>query len=174
MDTGGVIIDFMALSESDQIKIQPIQNPGQVDAHRYSEVVLKGTPVTDTGQKCTPKFERGKLVTIGSKQYVYVSGTASILGEETVHVGDVKKQTETTIDNIYRLFSEENQKALGVSFDVSDIQFSHLRVYVKHQRDIPEVQKICQSKVNCISSLFLVSDVCREELLVEIEGVFTI
>ncbi len=174
MDTGGVIIDFMALSESDQVQSKPIQNPGQIDAHRYSEEVLKGTPTGEAQQKCTPKFERAKLVTIGSKQYVYVSGTASILGEKTMHVGDVKKQTETTIDNIFRLFSEENQQALGISFEVSDIRFSHLRVYVKYQDDIPEVKKICLSKLNCNSSLFLVSDVCREDLLVEIEGVFTI
>ncbi len=41
-DTGGVIIGFIALSESDIINIRPIANPGQIDAHRYSELVLEG------------------------------------------------------------------------------------------------------------------------------------
>lgn len=170
MDTGGVIIDFLALSDSKQVRIKPIINPGQIDAHRYSELVLEGS----SRQKCTPKFERAKLVSIGTRNYIYVSGTASILGEDTVHAGDVEKQTMTTIENINRLFSKENQEQLGLDFDVSRIRFSHLRVYVKHQKDIPAVEKICESMLNCKSSLYLESDVCREDLLVEIEGVFTI
>jgi chorismatase len=91
-----------------------------------------------------------------------------------MHVGDVEKQTLTTIENIRRLFSKENQKLLGLDFNVSEIQFSHLRVYVKKMEDIPLVEKICYAELNCKSSLFLESDVCREDLLVEIEGVFTI
>ena len=170
METGGVIIDFIALSESDQVKIKPIMNPGQIDAHKYSEVVLEGSSV----RKCTPKFERAKLVSIGDRNYIYVSGTASILGEKTMHVGDVEKQTITTIDNINRLFSKENQERLGLDFDLSKIRFSHLRVYVKYQEDIPAVEQICESMLNCNSSLYLESDVCREDLLVEIEGVFTV
>jgi len=169
-DTGGVIIGFIALSESDIISIKPIMNPGQIDAHQYSEVVLEGNSV----QKCTPKFERAKLVSIGEGNYIYVSGTASILGEKTVHVGDVEKQTLTTIDNIKRLFSKKNQEQLGLNFDVAKISFSHLRVYVKYKKDIPAVQKVCDAELNCKSSLFLESDVCREDLLVEIEGVFTV
>ncbi len=169
-DTGGVIIGFIALSESDQVTITPIMNPGQIDAHKYSEMVLEGSSV----QKCTPKFERAKLVSIGQSNYIYVSGTASILGEKTMYPGDVKKQTLTTIENIKRLFSKENQERLGLKFKVSDIQFSHLRVYVKNRRDIPAVEKICREELNYKSSLFLESDVCREQLLVEIEGVFTV
>jgi enamine deaminase RidA (YjgF/YER057c/UK114 family) len=170
MDTGGVIIDFIALSDSEYVKIQPIMNPGQIDAHKYSELVLEGK----SANKCTPKFERAKLVSIRNRNYIYVSGTASILGEKTMHVGDVEKQTITTIDNINHLFSRENQEKLGLNFDVTKIQFSHLRVYVKHQKDIPAVEKICESMLNCNSSLYLESDVCREDLLVEIEGVFTV
>lgn len=169
-DTGGVIIGFVAVSDSDIITIKPIANPGQIDAHRYSEEVLEG----NSEQKCTPKFERAKLVSIGERNYVYVSGTASILGEETVHVGDVEKQTLTTIENIKRLFTRENQDTLDLDFDVEEIQFSHLRVYVKYKKDIPAVQKVCDAELNCKSSLFLESDVCREDLLVEIEGVFTV
>lgn len=169
-DTGGIIIGFIAVSDSANISIKPIANPGQIDAHRYSEVVLEG----NSHDKCTPKFERAKLVTIGTRNYIYVSGTASILGEETVHAGDVEKQTLTTIENIKRLFSKENQEKLGLEFDVAKIQFSHLRVYVKYKKDIPAVQKVCEAELNCKSSLFLESDVCREDLLVEIEGVFTV
>ena len=169
-DAGGVIIDFIALSESEQVQVRPIRNPGQVDAHRYSKEVLMGA----APGKCTPKFERAKVVSFSNSHYFYVSGTASILGEKTMHPGDVAKQTRTTIENIQRLFSSENQEAVGIRFEVDQIRFSHLRVYVKHQEDIPVVSKICEEKLNSSSYLYLESDVCREELLVEIEGVFTI
>jgi len=168
-NTGGVIIGFIALSDAERIRVRPIANPGQIDAHKYSELVLEGS----SSEKCTPKFERAKLVTIGSRNYIYVSGTASILGEHTMHKGDVEKQTLTTIENIKRLFEKENQELLGLNFEVSKIEFSHLRVYVKRMEDIPAVEKICDKELNCKSSLFLESDVCREDLLVEIEGVFT-
>ena len=174
MDTGGVIIGFIALYPSDQVTVKPIRNPGQIDAHRYSELVLKGTAAEGLERKCTPKFERAKLVSIGSSHYIYVSGTASIRGEKTMHVGDVENQTLTTIENIFQLFSKENQESMGLDFEVSQIRFSHLRAYVKYNKDIPLVKKICESKLNSNSLLFLISDVCREDLLVEIEGVFTI
>ena len=171
MDTGGVIVDFMALSESEQVRIHPIANPGQIDAHRYSEQVLEGP----SAGKCTPKFERAKMVVIdGIHYYFYVSGTASILGERTMHIEDVEKQTSTTIDNIENLFSAENQESMGVRFDMGDVRFSHLRVYVKRMEDVPAVRRVCESRLRCNSILYLESDVCREELLVEIEGVFTV
>jgi len=174
MNTGGVIIGFIALSDSDQVSVKPICNPRQVDAHRYSDLVLVGEPTGISEVKCTPKFERAKMVHSGGRHHIYVSGTASIVGEKTLHPGDVEKQTYTTIENIFQLFSKENQEMLGLDFDISNIYFSHLRVYVKHQDDIPAVQKVCQSKIHCNSFLYLESDICREELLVEIEGIFSV
>ena len=174
MTTGGVIIGFIAVSDADQVDVKPIRNPRQIDAHRYSKAVLMGKSTGIMGEKCTPKFERGKMVFLEGKAYMYVSGTASIVGETTLHQGDVKNQTTTTIDNIFELFSRENQASLGLEFDVSRIHFSHLRVYVKHQKDIPAVRSICESRLNCKSSLYLESDICREDLLVEIEGIFSL
>jgi hypothetical protein len=174
MDTGGIIIGFIALSESDKVQVKPIRNPRQIDAHQYSDQVLRGELTGVSAKKCTPKFERGKMVTLGGRHYVYVSGTASIVGEKTMFPGDVDKQTRTTIENIFELFSAGNQDKLGIELDISQIQFSHLRVYVKHQKDIPAVKRICEAELNCKSSIYLESDVCREDLLVEIEGIFTL
>lgn len=174
MHTGGVIIGFIALSDSERISVKPIQNPRQMDAHQYSKNVLMGRSTGTSEKKGTPKFERGKMVSLGDSHHIYVSGTASIVGEKTMYPGDVVLQTDTTIKNIIHLFSKENQEKLGLEFDPSRILFSHLRVYVKHKEDIPVVKKICESRLNCKSSLYLESDICREELLVEIEGIFTL
>jgi enamine deaminase RidA (YjgF/YER057c/UK114 family) len=171
-NTGGVCISFIALSDSNQVRVKPIGNPRQTDAHKYSELVLKGKPQADTQTKSTPKFERANLISFENTDRIFVSGTASIVGEQTVHVNDVEKQTLATIENILELFSKENQESLDLDFDVDELSFSHLRVYVKYQKDIPRVKKICESKLNSSASIYLVANVCREELLVEIEGLF--
>ena len=174
MATGGVIIGFIAVSDSDRVKVRPIRNPRQTDAHKYSDGVLVGRATGIMGERCTPKFERGKMVVLDGITHMYVSGTASIVGEKTMHPNDVEKQTITTIENIFELFSGENQKKLGVQFDVSQIEFSHLRIYVKYKEDFPRVEAVCKAMLNSKSFLFLQSDICRENLLVEIEGIFTI
>ncbi len=173
MTTGGVIIGFIAVSDSDRVEVKPIRNPRQIDAHQYSKQVLVGKVTGIMGEKCTPKFERGKMVVLDGACNMYVSGTASIVGELTLHPDDVEKQTITTIENIFELFSRENQRELGVKFDVRTIEFSHLRIYVKHQEDFPKVEAVCKSMLNSKSFLFLESDICREDLLVEIEGIFS-
>ena len=174
MTTGGVIIGFIAVSDSDRVDVRPIRNPRQIDAHQYSKRVLMGKVTGIMGEKCTPKFERGKMVVLDGSCNMYVSGTASIVGERTLHPDDVEKQTITTIENIFELFSRENQNELGVQFDPGQIEFSHLRIYVKHQKDFPRVEAVCKSMLNSSSFLFLESDICREDLLVEIEGIFSI
>lgn len=174
MNTGGVIIGFVAVSPSTEVLVAPIRNPRQIDAHRYSKGMLVGRETGIMKEKCTPKFERAKLVKLHGRSYIYVSGTASIVGEESVHLGDVEGQTHTTIENIFGLFARENQASIGLDFDAASIYFSHLRVYVKHQEDISAVKAICEQKLNSKSALYLQSDICREELLVEIEGMFTL
>lgn len=174
MNTGGVIIGFIAVSSAPEVVVSPIRNPSQIDAHCYSKELLVGKETGIMAGKCTPKFERAKLLKLDGKSYIYVSGTAAIIGEDSMHPEDVEGQTLTTIDNINELFSMKNQKVLGLDFDFSSIHFSHLRVYVKHLEDIPCVRELCQQKLKCKSSLYLQSDICREELLVEIEGMFTL
>jgi len=168
--TGGVSIGFIAVSDDESVRVSPICNPMQADAHKYSELVLMGEKLTGTIRKSTPKFERAKLVSFGGRDYIFISGTASIVGEETLYRNNVEKQTQTTIENILQLFSKYNQEINDLECKDSGPEFSHLRIYVKHQKDIPAVKKICRSRLNSKSSLFLVSDICRDELLVEIEG----
>lgn len=174
MNTGGVIIGFIAISPSPDVCIAAIRNPRQTDAHAYSESTLLGKKTGLTAQKSTPKFERAKLVRWKGKTTIFVSGTASIVGELTVGKRKVEVQTQTAIENIYQLFSRENRQMHGMDVDLTDITFSHLRVYVKERRDISAVKAICEERLNFQSILYLQSDVCREDLLVEIEGMLTL
>ena len=72
-------------------------------------------------------------VCLGCGQIVFVSGTASIKDSKTVHVGDVKKQTGATIDNIRLVLRQAGA-------DLGDVK--QLRVYVKKGEDYNRVKKV--------------------------------
>ena len=171
-NTGGVVVEFTAVSPHEDITILPLSNPRQIDAHKYSGKVLVGPPQDDTAEKTPPKFERGKLVFHPAAGRIFVSGTAAILGQKTVSDLDVEFQTRTTIKNILALVSEENIKRCGFSNQIPGLSPSHLRVYVKNEQDIGRVEEICREYFGEVSALFVVSDICRRELLVEIEGIW--
>lgn len=169
VNAGGIVLEAIAADAGQSLRIVPLSNPRQQDAHRYSQEVLVGTPIASVSQKTSPKFERAKLICDGSSGLIYVAGTASIRGQKTVGVGDVEAQTVTTIENIAQLTSPENLKQFGFQVESPADPFSYLRVYVKNAADIPQVKRICTQAYGPIPSLFVVSDVCRPELLVEIE-----
>ena len=154
--SGGIVLEFIALTRTPEIRVEPISNPRQVDAHRYSDGVLVGEPIEEVPGRTSPKFERAKLVARGDVRTIFVSGTASIVGEESVAPGDVAAQTRTTIENIALL--------------LGDVKLSYLRAYVKRADDIPTVREVCEAAYGPIPALFVRADVCREELLVELEG----
>jgi len=152
---GGVVLDFVALDAPDATVV-PLSNPRQRDAHRYSADLLVGEPVLSLPSKCTPKFERAKRVLVGDTETILVSGTAAIVGETSVAPGDVAAQTATTIDNITAL--------------VGARRLSRLRAYVKRPQDLPTVRRLCTGAFGPIPAVYVRADICRDELLVEIEG----
>jgi len=153
---GGVAIEFLALDAPPNVAVVPFSNPRQVDAHRYSAGLLVGESIEDLPRKSTPKFERAKRVARGGEQVIFVSGTAAIVGERSVAPGDVAEQTRTTIENIAAL--------------IGDRRLSRLRAYVKRTEDVATVSSICEAAFGPIPALYVQADVCRDDLLVELEG----
>jgi enamine deaminase RidA (YjgF/YER057c/UK114 family) len=170
MDCGGVVLEFIAADFSSDITVIPIKNPDQVDAHQYSLELLVGNGIQADRPKSTPKFERAKAIATGNSYYIYISGTAAIKGQKTIAPTDVEQQTRVTNENISRLIAPENLEKHNLPVSSSDSPFSHIRVYVKNETDVPAVKKICDEHYGEVPCLYLVSDVCRENLLVEIEG----
>ena len=168
MNVGGVILDFIAVSSSKNLSVHPIKNPQQVDAHQYSDEVLVGE---NSAHKTSPKFERAKVLSNQSANEIFISGTAAILGQNIIHQKAIADQTITTIQNINNLISFDNLKANGVSICKNVKAPSYIRIYVKNMGDIPEVRKICNEYFNGVPALYLVSDICRDNLVVEIEGI---
>ena len=171
MNTGGIILEFIAIKPKRNIYIVPLKNPMQTDAYNYSQDVLVGNALIQARIKSSPKFERAKYISVNEKKTIFVSGTAAIQNEKTLANDDIKKQTEITIKNISNLISRANLKQAGIENNVGDIGFSFIRVYVKNKSELDAVKEICNSYYRNVPINYLVADICRDNLLVEIEGI---
>ena len=168
---GGVLVEFQALSPSGKFREVALSNPLQVDAHRYSQDVLVGDRTGGDRVKAPPLFERGKFLGRDGAGIIFVSGPAAVRGEATSPDDDVEAQTRMTIDNIRSLISESNLSRYGIENARPAEQLSYLRAYVKRRADIPAVKSACRRLLGVEASHFLTADVCRDDLLVELEGV---
>ena len=108
MNYEGVIIDFCAISKNKVAKTFSVRNPIQINPYYYKQDVLSGIINTAGEQKQPPLFELAILLTDSNKWRLFVSGTASIIGQETVAIGNQCEQTIVTIENIIKLTSKEN------------------------------------------------------------------
>ncbi len=161
---GGILIEFVAVNASGAVSL-PIDNSQQVAAHAYSPVVLAGE---SSLPKSTPKFERARYLELFGRQQLFISGTASIRGEETAGIGNPEEQTRITIENIQRLYSDDYMARLaGNSVQPN---YGHARVYIKNPVDFPVVKKTFKTFYGNLPVVYLQADVCRDDLLVEIEG----
>lgn len=167
---GGIMVDFDAV-KTKTAKIVSLDNDLQVPAHVYSQDVLLGEEDKKLKQKTTPKFERGKALASEKFTMGYISGTAAIRGEESLEEMDIIRQTEVTMENIDYLTSKENLKKYGADVILGKRQYKTLRVYLKNSCDTIKVNKFMNDKYPEANKCYLLADVCRDELLIEIEGI---
>jgi len=164
MNQGGIIIEFVAI-QSAHLKTVAINNPVQIAAHNYSGKVLAGEACA---LKTTPKFERARYLELFGKKIIFISGTASIRGEKTVGVGDPAEQTEITINNIKQLYSKQILEKISV--EQLNPKYGHARVYVKNRKDFAVIRKTFRMHFGNLPVVYIIADICRNDLLVEIEG----
>ena len=164
--TGNFTIDFFAIQSSPFIRKISLSNPKQQNAYEYAQYQLIGDPMGG-GSKKPPLFERAKILEAGNDIIGFISGTASIVGQETIGNGDVRIQTEVAIDNIFRLVGPENTKDKTGG---KTLKFTYLRVYIKNKADFQTVISVCESRFHDVSVSYIQADICRKDLLVEIEG----
>ena len=136
-----------------------LENPRQTPAWQYPR---------DYG-RVSPGFSRGALVGEGSSARLLASGTASIVGHVSQHVGDAMAQARESLANLDVLLDEAGRSS-GLAFALS--QYEALRVYLRHASDLAAVEAVLAARLPMANVWFLQGDVCRRELLVELEGVF--
>jgi enamine deaminase RidA (YjgF/YER057c/UK114 family) len=159
----GLVASCLALeTRRHDVFLLPLENPRQTPAYAY-----------DPKYSCqSPKFSRAVALGLGDYVTTWVSGTASIVGSESCHPSDPEKQTEQTIDNIERLIAAENFTRHGLKGAGASLRdLAKIRVYLKRPQDLATCRAICARRFGAVPAIYAVADICRPELLVEIEGV---
>ncbi len=130
-----------------------IENPRQVSAYHYPRV---HGPVS-------PSFSRAL---VAPDSTVLISGTASIVGHVSQHHDDAMKQLEETVRNLTAFNSHASCRRTPASKDL-------LKVYVRDPALTAAIADRLRQLYPNSEILFVAADVCRRELLLEIEAVLT-
>ncbi len=148
-------IMFMAAKNTGEQR----ENPRQVSAFHYPRLY---------GPR-SPSFARATLLPWWGTGALFVSGTSSIVGHESRHLGDPEKQLQEAVENIKTLVSR------SISEDQLDYDgfksLSLIRVYLRS----PEYYELAHSYLTPLldkdaRAMYLHAEICRNELLVELEG----
>ena len=135
-----------------------IENPRQISAYEYP----------DRYGPQTPSFSRATLLNAKQSAFLFISGTASIVGHQTLHLTDVLAQTKETLTNLEAVIAETNRIYGEKRFE---LQHFFLRVYIRHVADLSLIKNEIQRHLgNTIKAVYIQADICRKELLLEIEA----
>jgi chorismate lyase / 3-hydroxybenzoate synthase len=138
-----------------------IENPRQVSAYRYPR---------EYGPH-SPAFSRATLLRQRGSLTLFISGTASIVGHRSIHIGDTAAQTRETLANIEALLEEANRVECGARFTLDSLA---LKVYVRRPADLPVIRAQLAARLGSSQPvIYLQADICRQDLLVEIEATGT-
>jgi hypothetical protein len=167
---GGVNLDFIAVKVENPTDVKPVDNPDQVHPYAYGQNVLVGMPNGKQSVKQPPQFERAIILSNHVSSTLFVSGTASIIGQDTVGIEDIDKQTNVTISNIMKLADASKRMQSSRDSEKNLLQSILLRVYIKYQNDFAKVKAICERSFPKVPAVYIEADICRDDLLVEIEA----
>jgi enamine deaminase RidA (YjgF/YER057c/UK114 family) len=135
-----------------------IENPRQLSAYEYPP---------QYGPK--PAFSRASVLRETAGSILFISGTASIVGHQTVHAGDVAAQTRETLVNIEALLGEANRVSGAPRFGLDTLAY---KVYVRNSADLPLIESQLHTALGREAQVvYLQADICRQDLLVEIEAI---
>ena len=149
-------------SSRPDVFIVSLENPQQTPACAYHAAYSPQSP----------KFARAMAAVHGHYVSTLVSGTASIVDAKTVYPGDIVRQTEQTLENIEKLIGPENFARHGLAGSgVALRDVAKLRVYVKHPDFYESCREVVEQRLPGVPAIYLHADVCRPDLLVEIEAV---
>lgn len=134
-----------------------IENPRQQSAYHYPAQYGIDAPVFSRAA-LFPQDRGGELL--------FISGTASIVGHQTRHIGDVRAQTLESLQNLRVLLEQAGQRGQRSHWTLADLKG---RVYLRHAEDLDGVRAHLES-LGMHEFSYLQADICREDLLVEIEA----
>jgi chorismate lyase/3-hydroxybenzoate synthase len=151
-----LIVHCLASTVGGRAVENPRQKPAWQYSHRYGPV--------------PPSFSRAMLTSVRNRPLLLIGGTASVVGEDSMHAGDVSAQIEETFRNLASLVASARGETEPVSRSLSRIV--DVRAYVTRPTDAGIVRAALSARCPSASRIELAAaTLCRAELLVEIEGV---
>lgn len=147
----------------------PLGNRVAIDLYallnpEIAQIEVMHTPTLNEAAEYGSSFSRGMKMALPEQTYLFISGTASV--DEygaTVHTGDVRRQIDRMLLNI-----EELLRPHGASW----ADLAHGVTYLKSARYYGLYQQMCAERgIVDVPHTIVVADVCRPELLCEMEAV---
>lgn len=139
-----------------------VANPRQINPHRYS---TRYGPLP-------PCFARATV--LKALGLVLVGGTASIRGEDSLHNTNLPLQMHETLTNLASVVETAQAKVGGgpVAEEEWLARYREIRVYYPRVADAEELEAMVRGAFSADCRVEMRrADLCRAELLVEIEGV---
>jgi len=149
---GTSMIYFLAAREA----AKPIENPRQVSAYAYPPLYGPSSP----------SFSRASLHGQDADGTLFISGTASIVGHQTRHRGDLHGQIAETLENLRAVISEA-----GPALTQTPPEDWALKIYLRHPHYHAAVEPAITAMFGAASQrLYLHAEICRDDLLIEVEA----
>lgn len=136
-----------------------VENPLQVPAYDYP---------SDYGPRA-PSFARATLIHRRDQATAFISGTAAIRGHTSIAPHSLPDQLACTVENLREI---SHTCGLGPDLDLGVGTVRHFKIYVRHATDQPAIAAMLEQtllrRTDRVS--YVLADICRAELLVEIEA----
>ena len=159
MDGDQAAVLFLAGRDQPEI----LENPSQIPAYHYP---------ADYGPR-PPGFARGVRVAHANGTLALLSGTASIEGHRSVGEGDWELQFRTTLHNIEIMLARLRATAAWQRehWSAGQVEDARFKCYLRHAESLPLVREWIQESCGDDSHFtYLLADICRPDLDLEIEG----
>lgn len=148
-DGEGMLVYFLA----GRVPGIQIENPRQISAFHYPR---------QYGPR-GPSFSRAMLVPWWDRRELLVSGTASVVGHETLHIGHPMQQLEESLVNMQIVLDQAGTGWVPQS----------CRLYVRKAEDAALAIARLESQFPRDRIVVLRGDICRADLSLEIEATYT-
>lgn len=153
--TGAPLVVYFLASPA---PVRTLENPRQVSAYHYPHEYGPDSPT----------FSRAAMASQGLGNLLFISGTASVVGHRTVHAGDAAAQASEAMVNIAVLVDGANELVRAGGYSMQSLQY---KVYVRLPADLPSIRHVMAQRLPLDAPItYLQADICRSDLLVEIEA----
>jgi len=143
------LMDLLAIGGPGRrdVSVEALHNPRQNEAYGYGSA-----------------FSRGMAITFDNIETVYVSGTAAVDEEgRSACVGDLTGQVNYTLDNIVSLLNTRH-----MTLD----DFASSTIFIKQGHSTEIVRELIEERGKSLANgIYVVADICRPELLFEVDGI---